>query len=406
MKYKVSSISNSGSAEKKERLIDAQDKAEVFDMLRAEGSTPISVIEHIQGWRVTYEKINNAISIVKMQEKILFSRNLGSMIEAGLSLSRALFVIEKQSSNNKFKNIIVSIQNEIKQGNSLSSALSKHPLVFSKIFVAMVRAGEEGGSMAESLKTLSLQMEKTYTLRRKIKGALMYPGIILSVMIIIGILMLIFVVPTLTQTFKELEIDLPLSTRSVIFVSDFMKDHTIIFLAGIIGIITGIFAWRKTPQGKRSIDFLLLHTPLISSLVKETNSARTARTLGSLLSSGIDVVNAISITKDVVVNSYYKEVLNRAGDQVQKGITLSEIFKDGEDVYPIFVSEMISVGEETGKLPEMLEKIAIFYEDDIDQKTKNMSTIIEPFLMVFIGIVVGFFALSMITPTYSLVDGL
>jgi type IV pilus assembly protein PilC len=249
-------------------------------------------------------------------------------------------------------------------------------------------------------------MEKTYLLKRKIRGALMYPGIILTAMIIIGILMLIYVVPTLTATFKELEIDLPASTRAIILISDFLKDHTFIFLFGIFAIVGGLYAWSQDPKGKRSLDYIFLHIPLISNLVRETNSARTARTLSSLLSSGIEVVNALEITKDVVKNSYYKEVLSKAENKIQKGVSLSKIFEEESDIYPIFVSEMVSVGEETGKLSDMFQRVAIFYEEDIDQKTKNMSTIIEPFLMIFIGVVVGFFALSMITPTYSLVGGL
>ena len=353
-----------------------------------------------------FQKLNMIVNTVSMREKILFARNLGAMIEAGLPISRALFVIEKQSRNQKFKSILKSVQSSIKHGNNLSSSLSKYPKVFSKIFTAMVKAGEESGSLSESLKVVSTQMEKTYLLKRKIRGALMYPGIILTAMIIIGILMLIYVVPTLTATFKELEIDLPASTRAIILISDFLKDHTFIFLFGIFAIVGGLYAWSQDPKGKRSLDYIFLHIPLISNLVRETNSARTARTLSSLLSSGIEVVNALEITKDVVKNSYYKEVLSKAENKIQKGVSLSKIFEEESDIYPIFVSEMVSVGEETGKLSDMFQRVAIFYEEDIDQKTKNMSTIIEPFLMIFIGVVVGFFALSMITPTYSLVGGL
>ena len=404
MKFKVVTISNSG--EKKERILEAEDKAKVFDILRDEGLTPVSIVEQSSKRIIDFKKLNLAVSTVKMQDRIIFARNLGAMIEAGLTVSRALFVIEKQASNPKFKNILTSVQSDVKEGNSLSSSLSKYPKVFSSIFTAMVKAGEESGSLSESLKTVALQMEKVYLLKKKIRGALMYPGIVLSVMILIGVLMLIYVVPTLTQTFKELNLDLPITTRAIIFVSDFLKDYTLLFLILVVGTIAGFFAWAKNPKGKRSLDFLFLKIPIISGLVKETNTARTARTLASLLSAGVEVVGAISITKDVVNNSYYKDVLETAGKKVQKGVALSKIFEENQDIYPVFISEMISVGEETGKLPDMLQRVAIFYEEDIDQKTKNMSTIIEPFLMIFIGAAVGFFALSMITPTYSLVDAL
>ncbi|HJN62671.1 MAG TPA: type II secretion system F family protein [Candidatus Paceibacterota bacterium] len=404
MKFKVVSVSNSG--EKQERILESSDKFGIFSLLKEEGVTPVSVVEEKGGFSFDFQKLNMIVNTVSMREKILFARNLGAMIEAGLPISRALFVIEKQSRNQKFKSILKSVQSSIKHGNNLSSSLSKYPKVFSKIFTAMVKAGEESGSLSESLKVVSTQMEKTYLLKRKIRGALMYPGIILTAMIIIGILMLIYVVPTLTATFKELEIDLPASTRAIILISDFLKDHTFIFLFGIFAIVGGLYAWSQDPKGKRSLDYIFLHIPLISNLVRETNSARTARTLSSLLSSGIEVVNALEITKDVVKNSYYKEVLSKAENKIQKGVSLSKIFEEESDIYPIFVSEMVSVGEETGKLSDMFQRVAIFYEEDIDQKTKNMSTIIEPFLMIFIGVVVGFFALSMITPTYSLVGGL
>lgn len=404
MKYKVVSILNNG--ERDERVINASQKSEVFSILKDKGLSPVSVTEEKEGFSLNFKKLNTLIGTVKMHDKILFARNLGAMIEAGLPISRALFVIERQSSSPKFKNVLRSVQDEVKKGNTLSSSFSKHEDIFPNIFTAMIKAGEESGSLASSLNVLANQMEKTYLLKKKIKGAMMYPAIILGAMIIIGILMLIYVVPTLTQTFKELNIDLPASTRSIIFVSDFLKDHTIIFILGILTIFTSFYLWYKNPKGKRQLDFILLHIPIISNMVKETNSAKTARTLSSLLSAGVEVISAIEITKDVINNSYFKNVLDDAAKKVQKGVPLSEIFEKNANIYPFFVSEMISVGEETGKLSEMLQRIAVFYEEDIDQKTKNMSTIIEPFLMVFIGAAVGFFALSMISPTYSLVDGL
>jgi len=404
MKFKVVTISSSG--QKEERILEAKTKSEVFDLIRKENRTLISVKEETNQFKVNFQKMNLAVSTVREHEKVLFARNLGAMLEAGLSVSRALFVMERQTKNPKLKSIISSVQNDVKEGNSISVALSKHTSTFSSIFVAMVKAGEESGSLSESLKTISLQMEKTYLLKRKIRGALMYPGIIISAMLIIAVLMLIFVVPTLTKTFEELEVDLPASTQSIIFISNFLKDHTLLFLAIVVGVFVGLYAWMRDPKGKRSFEFIILHIPIISGLVRETNSAKTARTLSSLLSSGVEVVGALKITKDVVSNSYYRDVIESASQKVQKGVTLSKVFEESNNIYPVFVSEMISVGEETGQLPKMLERVAIFYEEDIDQKTKNMSTIIEPFLMLFIGAGVGFFALSMISPTYSLVDGL
>ncbi|PIP86483.1 hypothetical protein COV42_00560 [Candidatus Campbellbacteria bacterium CG11_big_fil_rev_8_21_14_0_20_44_21] len=403
-KFKVVTLSESGR--KEEKIFESGSRSSLYDQLKIKGLNPVSIQEANGAFSFNFQKLNALVSTIKTNEKILFARNLGAMLEAGLPVSRALFVIGKQTKNQKFKGILESVREDIKKGDGLSSSLSKHKEAFSMILVSMVKAGEESGSLSESLKIVADQMEKSYLLKKKVRGALMYPGIILGVMIIIGVLMLIYVVPTLTQTFKELSIDLPLSTRSIIFVSDFLQNHTLFFVLLILAFISGLYASVKNPKGKRVLDFVFLHTPIISGLVKETNSARTARTLSSLLSSGVPVVSSINITKDVVQNSYYKEVLSLAEEKIQKGILLSKIFEEAPDIFPVFVSEMVSVGEETGKMSDMLQKVAVFYEESIDQKTKNMSTIIEPFLMVFIGAAVGFFALSMIAPTYSLVDGL
>ena len=235
---------------------------------------------------------------------------------------------------------------------------------------------------------------------------MIYPSIILIAMIIIAVLMLMFVVPTLTQTFEEFGADLPASTQSIIAISKFFIENTLIaFLIPAILVALVMYALR-TYKGKRMFHYVLLHLPIIGELVKEIQSARTTRTLSSLLSSGVEIVTAISITGDVHQNSYYQDVLLQAQIDVQKGAPLSGVFTKNEHLYPILVGEMISVGEETGKLSDMLLNIAEFYESEVEQKTKDMSTIVEPFLMIIIGAFVGFFALSMIAPIYSLSEAI
>ncbi|MEK7066071.1 MAG: type II secretion system F family protein, partial [Patescibacteria group bacterium] len=236
------------------------------------------------------------------------------------------------------------------------------------------------------------------------KGAMIYPAVIITVMLIIGALMLIYVVPGLTESFKDVKVDLPMSTKLVIFVSNFAKNHAVLGLVGIIAIIGSIYGWTRAKSGKRSLDFITLRLPVISNIIKETNAARTSRTMSSLLSSGVPVAQALGITGDVIQNSYYKEVLKKSQESVEKGNSISSVFIENDHLYPIFVGEMINVGEETGNMSKMLMETALFYENEVSQKTKDISTIIEPVLMVFIGTVVGFFALSMITPMYSLMD--
>ncbi len=341
---------------------------------------------------------------VKMQDKITFARNLGSMIDAGLSLTRALDVMERQSRKPKLKELLVDLRESVAKGLSLSEGMKNFPKIFPSLFFSMVKAGEESGNLSQSLKTVADQLEKSHNLQKKIKGALIYPGIILCVMIAIGILMLVYIVPTLTSTFKELGGDLPLSTRVVIGISGFLTSHTLLFLFFVLVVGLCASALFKTKRGQRSFHFFVLHLPIISLIVRETNSARTARTLSSLLVAGVPVVTSMKITGEVLQNSYYKDVLEKGLATVEKGDSVSSVFAKKENLYPVFVAEMISVGEETGKLPEMLLRVAEFYEEDVDLKTKDMSTIIEPFLMVFIGIAVGFFAVAMITPIYSLAN--
>jgi len=221
---------------------------------------------------------------------------------------------------------------------------------------------------------------------------------------IIGVLMLIYVIPTLVGTFKDLGAELPASTKIIIGISDFLINHIVLFFLSLAGFILIFWTIVKSPQGKKGVNIFLLKMPLVSSLVKKINSARTARTLASLVSSGLDVVESISITQEVLQNHKYIEVLEQTKKDVQKGVPISDSFKKAEDLYPIQVGEMISVGEETGQLSDMLLRLATFYEDEVDGITKNLSTIIEPLLMVIIGIAVGFFAVSMIKPMYSVME--
>ena len=383
--------------------LDAADKFALYKELHARGYTVLSVSE--KGAKKSWGKVFS-MSIgggsVKMSDRILFAKNLSSMLRAGLALTRALSVLERQVKNQNFKKILASLTGEISKGKTLSQALAEHPKIFSSLFVSMVAAGEESGSLAESLHIVGDQLEKSHNLKKKVRGAMMYPMIIIGLMLAIGVLMLVYVVPSLTQTFRELNVELPITTRIVIGVSDFLESNIVISLIGLIVIALGIYAASKSAKGRRAIDWFVLHIPIISVIVKQVNAARTARTLSSLLSSGVEVVAAIRITGEVLQNSYYKEILKKSEDVIQKGQPLSLVLAESPSIFPSFVSEMVAVGEETGKLSEMLLNVAIFYEEEVDQRTKDLSTVIEPFLMIIIGVGVGFFALAMISPIYSL----
>jgi len=342
---------------------------------------------------------------VKIQEQIIFTKNLSGMLTAGLSLSRAISVLQKQTKNPKFGNILVSLNSEINAGGTLSSGLEKFPNIFSKLFISMTRAGEESGNLAGILSEIGINLTKSNSLTKKIKGALIYPGVILSAMILIGILMFAFVVPTLSKTFISSKVELPASTKFIIALGDFFSNYLILSLVGAVGLIAGINYLVRAKFMAKYIDFIIIKIPMIGEMVKQLNTARTARSLSSLLLSGVPIIRAIEITKDVVQNIYYKKILDEASVAIEKGSPISEVFKSNSNFYPIMMAEMVQVGEETGKLSDMLLQIALFYEEEVEEKTKNLSTIIEPFLMVIIGSAVGFFAVSMITPMYKVMEG-
>ncbi|MCR4330577.1 MAG: type II secretion system F family protein [Patescibacteria group bacterium] len=404
MLFKYKAIGSGG--EKISNSAEAKDKFDLARQLKAEGKLLIFAEEEGHKTVVNMTYVNAFLSRVTMQDKIIFARNLSAMVHAGLSLSRGMNILERQTKNEKFKKILRTVGDDIKEGSSLGDSMKKHPSAFSSLFVAMVRAGEESGSLTQSLKLIGSQMEKSYNLQRKIRGALVYPAIIMIAMVIVGALMMIFVVPTLTSTFKELSAELPLSTQFIIFVSDVLIAHTVAIFSLLAVVIVMLIAFFRTQRGKRILDFTFLRIPIIGKLVKKTNSARTTRTLSSLLSSGVDIVEALGITGDVLQNSYYKEVVAEAREGIQKGRPLSSNFLKAEGLYPLMVGEMMEVGEETGQLSEMLLEIADFYEGEVEEATKSMATIIEPFLMIVVGAVVGFFAIAMISPTYSLLSNI
>lgn len=401
-KYKVREL----SGEETSGEMEATDRFQVAQTLRGEGKSVVSVEEAGGKFNFDMDAINLYFSKVKIQDLIVFTHNLSSMMKAGLSLSRGLSILERQTKNLAFKKTINSLIDEISKGSTLSVGMAKFPKVFSPIFVSMVHAGEESGGLADSLLVIGNQLEKSYQLRKKIKGALIYPTVVISTLIVIGILMFIYVVPTLAATFKELNTELPTSTKFIMWLSDFLSNHLLLGIL-IVAILGGaIYMTLQTKKGHRAFEFLLFRIPLIGDIVRQANSAQTTRTMSSLLSSGVDMLEAINITRDVLQNSYYKEVMTLAGERVQKGIPLSSVFAENTHIYPLLVGDMIEVGEETGKLSDMLLSVAIFYENEVDDITKNMSTIIEPILMVVIGASVGFFAVSMISPMYSVMNNI
>lgn len=389
-----------------EDTIEAADRFVASRELRSKNLTPISISEKKTNSLASLDFVDKFFSRVKTADLILFTKNLSGMLKAGLSLSRALSVLQKQTKKKVFNEILGNLINEINSGGALSSGMEKYPKVFSKLFVSMMRAGEESGNLVGSLNEVGLNLEKSHALTKKIKGALTYPTIILSAMILIGVLMFAYVVPTLSKTFTELGSELPASTKFIIFLGNFFSEHLVLSLLCIFGIFSGLYFLIKASFMQKYIDYIVVKIPMVGTMVKELNTARTARTMSSLLLSGVTITRSIEITEEVVQNIYYRKILEEAKNGIEKGLPFSDSFEKNPQLYPIMMAEMIQVGEETGKLADMLHEIAIFYEGEIENKTKNLSTIVEPFLMLIIGGAVGFFAISMISPMYTVMNSI
>ncbi len=385
------------------RAIEAPSRFDIYDQIRDEGGFVISIAERREFTLGALSRFDISIGTgIKRMEIIRTTKNLSAMLAAGLSISRALSVIERQSSNKHLKAIASGLAESVKKGSSFHEALALYPKVFPEIFVAMARSGEESGSLADSLIVVALQMERSEELVRKIKGAMIYPAIVITAVVIVGVLMLIYVVPTLTSTFTSLGVQVPLATRVIVALSNFMVAHVSLVLLALVVLVGGGAVFVRSKFGNRVVLAIALRLPVIGELARETYTARASRTLSSLLSSGVPVLDALSITKEVVHAKAYADVVVEAEAHVKKGELLSTAFSEHTKLYPILMSDMLAVGEETGKVADMLKQIADFYEDDVALKTKDLSTVIEPVLMILIGIFVGIFAISMIAPIYQL----
>ena len=341
---------------------------------------------------------------VKLTDKLMFFRNLRVMIKAGVPLPKALQVLSEQTKSKKFQQTILGVRDQILKGEALSEAIGKHPNIFSELAVNMVRVGEETGKLEEVLGNLAKQFEREHEIRSKITGALMYPSVIVAAMILIGIAMLILVVPKLAETFEDLGVKLPVTTRIVIGLGTFFASYWYIAIVGFVALVIGILQGGKTTIGKKILDTATLRMPVLGGIIKKTNSAFTARTLSSLIASGVPIVQGLEITAHVLKNVYFQNVLLHAAKEVQKGTKLSSVLQLHTGLYPKIVVQMVEVGEETGQTAEVLSQLADFYEEEVTNVTKNLTSIIEPILMLIIGATVGFFAISMVQPLYSLIN--
>ena len=387
---------------------EAKDEQDLARILRQEGYILISTVEEgskkkrdLKFWRGFF-----SFGGVSLKDKMMLTRNLRVMISAGISIPRTLKTLAEQSESKRLKKALIEISETIVKGENFSDSLAAYPGIFSQLFCSMIKVGEESGTLEKNLDILAKQMEREHALRSKITEAMMYPSVIVLAMIGIGALMLVMVVPKLAKTFEELEAELPITTKIVIGLGTFLAEkwYVAIFLLVIFLLLIKVFL--KTRKGKIILDTALLKLPVISAIVKKTNAAHTVRTLSSLISAGVPLIRSLEIVSETLGNSFYKTAIITSLEKVKKGEKLSAALGLYGHLYPLTVIQMIEVGEETGETSSILEKLGEFFEEEVSQATKNLAAVIEPVLMLVIGGAVGFFAISMVQPMYSMLQSI
>jgi len=350
-------------------------------------------------------KINDLLlklSRIPLSEKLFFIQYLGIMLKAGISLSIALKTLAKQTTNKKFARIITDISNNVERGVSFTESLKPHEETFGQLFISMVESGEISGKLEEVLAQLYIQFKKQHELISKVKGALTYPVVIIAAMIGIGTFMMIVVVPQITAMFKEFNAELPLATKVLIATSDALIKHGVLVLLGLILFIILFIKLLKTYRGKYYWQKLLLKLPIFSPIIKKINLARFARTISSLLKTDIMIIKSFQITANVLGNLHYRQALEEMAVKIKKGGKINEVVANYPELFPPVVTQIISVGEETGELDYILSELAQFYEGEVDQIMNNLPSIIEPLLILTLGVVVGGMAVAIIMPMYTL----
>jgi type IV pilus assembly protein PilC len=378
--------------------IQAPNLAAAGHLLKEQGLLPTQIQE--QGVKSNFD-LFSFFSRISLDQKINFIQNLSVMLKAGIAISRCLQILSKQAGSKKFSAILEDIYNSVQQGKGLSEAMEKYPNVFPSIVISMIKVGELSGNLDKSLEYLSIQLQREADLKSKVRGAMIYPAVIVGAMIIIGILMSIFVLPSLFSTFTQQNLTLPLTTQIVMGFSNFMSQHTFLAIGGIILIISGCVWTYRTALGRRYFDLAIVRIMVIGVIVKKVNLARFARILSSLLKSGVPIVQGLDVAGESLDNIPFRELIAQASLDVKVGKPLAESLGKNDKLFPLLVVQMISVGEESGSVQEILEQLAIHYEAEVDDTLKNLSSVIEPLLILVIGAIVGVLALALITPIYS-----
>jgi type IV pilus assembly protein PilC len=340
---------------------------------------------------------------VRTRDLVIFTRQFATMVNAGLPLVQCLDILAKQSENPQFRAVIGGVMHDVEAGSTLAESLGKRPNVFDSLFVNMVDAGEAGGILDDILIRLAGYMEAAENLRRKVKSAMTYPTVVLTVAVGATTFMLIFIIPTFARIFAEFGGELPLPTRIVMMASNFLKGYWWLLIGILVGTFITIRRYYKTPAGRMQIDRLLLRMPVLGSVLRKASIARFTRTLGTMISSGVPILTALDITARTAGNRVIEQAILATKGSIGEGETIAAPLRES-GVFPPMVVQMIAVGEETGALDKMLEKIATFYDEEVNVAVDTLTSIIEPIMIVVMGVLVGGMVVAMYLPMFKLIN--
>ena len=398
MQFKFKAKTKEGDI--KRGKIDAVDKEMATQLLQKNELVPIQLKEVKQS-NATSGMIERLTTSVHQKDLLLFYRQFSTLVGAKIPIAPALRTIHDQSENAQLRTITDEVASDVEDGMSVSEAFSKHESIFSTLAISMIRAGEVSGNLQGAIDFVAESAEQNYQLRSKIRGALMYPMFVISVAGVIGFLTMTWILPKLTGVIRDLDVEIPWYTNIMIKIGDFMQVYWWAVLVVIVGVIVAIIYYIKSEDGSKEWDRLKLNIPVVGNLFKYVYITRFSENLSVLLKGGIPIVRALIVVADIVDNVVYKNIILKAAQDVKVGGEIhTEFFK--HDEFPVMVSSMIKIGEETGRLGEILEDIARFYNSEVDQITRNLSSIIEPILIVVLGIGVGILVFSVLLPIYNI----
>jgi len=380
-------------------VIEAKDETVALDMLRVKNMIIISIIEQKQ--EKSSQKAGN--KKVKGEELVIFSRQLATMVNAGIPLVQSLDILSEQMDSPNFRQVVTVIRSDVESGSSLSAALEKHPQIFSLLYTNMVKAGETSGMLDEILDRLAGYLEKTNSLQRKVKSAMVYPIVVTCMAIGITLVLLLKVIPTFKEIFATLGGTLPLPTQILINISDTLRHYFLYAVIVMVLTVVAIGRLIRTPKGKEKFDQLKLSLPVFGTLLRKVAVARFSRTLSTLIRSGVPILGALEIVSKTAGNVVIEEAIDKARVGIREGESISTPLAKSK-AFPPMVTRMISVGEESGELEKMLTKIADFYEDQVDAAVSGLTSLIEPLIIAFLGIVVGSIVVAMFLPIFKITE--